>query len=229
MVNPRIKFKIKIKTDAWNHWATANSKDTWGIDFTKRINPKILKKIKEKPFEEVQDYLFSTLKNNYSRDNDLIKKRLTLIKKNWKNVEKEYFKRLKKITKNKIYTNNFYAVITTVGRCPYFLKDDAFMIYIHGDLDRINTGIAHELMHLQFHYYYEDFLREIISKEDFHHIKEALTVLLNIEFGDLITHEDMGYPSHQRLREFISEQWKETKDLNIVIERCIGNLKELIN
>ena len=218
---------MNLKLDAKNYYDASNSTKTWGHDFSKSARPEIVSKVRGKKFEEVKKYLIDILSKGYSKDTKRTKIKLKKIENDWSKIEKEYFKRLAKITKNPIYTNKFQVYITTIGRCPYFLKDNGFMINIFGN-DGINNTIAHELMHLQFHYYYEDYLREIISKEDFHHIKEALTVLLNIEFQDLLKHKDNGYPDHQRLRKFIAEHWKKTKDLDLVIERSISNLKELI-
>jgi len=227
MKTPKIDLQLNLEVDARNYYDAANSTKRWGHDFSKAVKPEIVKKVRGKSFQEVKKYLVDTLDKGYFKDIKRVKLKLKIIKHDWSKIEKEYFKRLAKITKNPIYTNKFRVYTTTIGRCPYFLKDNGFMINIFCS-DGVNNTMAHELMHLQFHYYYEDYLREIISKEDFHHIKEALTVLLNIEFQDLLKYKDKGYPNHKKLREFILEQWKETKDLDLVVERCISNLKELV-
>jgi len=76
-------------------------------------------------------------------------------------------------------------------------------------------------MHLQFIYYYKDKLKKTISENQFQDIKEALTVRLNIEFSDLLKEKDKGYPDHQKLRNFIEQEWTKDKDLDIILNKCI--------
>ena len=68
----------------------------------------------------------------------------------------------------------------------------------------------------------------IISLTALHHadLKEALTVLLNLEFKDILLAYDEGYGMHKELRDFISEEWKRKQDFNSLIDRCIEYLKK---
>jgi len=52
-----------------------------------------------------------------------------------------------------------------------------------------------------------------------------LTVLLNIEFKDLLLTSDYGYEEHNELREFISESWKREKNFEQLINLCVEYLK----
>lgn len=223
---PRVIFKFDIERDAWNYWATANSNLSWGHDFKKQLRPNILKMLKGKKWDSVARKIYGILEKGYKTDKKYRENNLKLIKKRWGGVEKEYFKRLSEVTKYPIYTKKFTVFITTVGRCPYFQSEDAFMIQILGkDINAKILTIAHEIMHLQFHYYYEKELRKSISNKEFHNIKEALTVLLNLEFKDLIKKTDMGYPEHKKLREFMEKEWKKKKDFDILLEKGVDYLK----
>ena len=80
-------------------------------------------------------------------------------------------------------------------------------------------------MHLQFHNTYWKEVEEKIGNRKTSDLKEALTVLLNLEFKDLWFVQDMGYDMHKELRDFISKQWKKKKDFNILLDKCIKHLK----
>ena len=73
---------------------------------------------------------------------------------------------------------------------------------------------GHEIMHLHFHNTHWSEIEEKIGKEKTFDLKEALTVLLNIEFKDLWFYMDSGYSLHKELRDFISKIWKEKKDFD---------------
>ena len=214
----KVNFKIDIEKDAWNYWRRANSGTSYGYDFKKKLDPKIIKKLKCKEFEEVKKEIVIFLKEKFYNSRE-INKKIKIIRNNWKKVEKKYFDKLEKITKHEIYTNKFTCYITTLGRCPYNPQENWFMTNISWSEDMIVLTVAHELMHLQFHHYYEKKLLKEISKEQFHDIKEALTVLLNIEFSDLIKSKDLGYPKHQKLRKFIQKEWEKEKDFDLLIKK----------
>lgn len=221
---PEVVFKFDIERDAKNYFSAANDTNTYGLDFTKYLRLDVLERLKGKKWDGVKDYMINFLKNGYNKDGKEWKKKLKQVKKSWKKIEKSYFKRLEKITKHKIYTNRFICYITTTVKCPYFKKENAFMIGILNSVENILKTIAHEIMHLQFHYYFEDDLRKKISYEKFHDLKEALTVLLNIEFKDLQIGEDKGYLQHKKFREFIISEWEKQKDFEILLDKCIGFL-----
>jgi len=99
------------------------------------------------------------------------------------------------------------------------------MANLFSDIEMLKVTCAHELMHLQFHYYFEENLRKTITKKQFKDIKEALTILLNIEFKDILKKKDLGYPNHKNLRDFIEKQWKKKKDFDILLDKCVNYLK----
>ena len=227
MVYPKVEFKLDVEKEVWNYWSAANSTPKWGNDFSKVVPEEIVKKVRNKSLDDVREYLTKCIKNIYKKHEAKIKNYLRDVERSWKAVNGQYFSRLELITKNPFFTDRVQVNPTTIGRCPYYTHDNSLMICVGANNPKVI--IAHELMHLQFHYYFEDDLRKIISEEDFGHIKEALTVLLNIEFRDLLDSEDYGYPNHKRLRKFIADNWKKTKDLDLVLERCIGNLNLLVD
>ena len=51
--------------------------------------------------------------------------------------------------------------------------------------------IVHELLHMMLHYYYEDYIKEKgISNSQFHHLKEAQTVILNDIYSSILPKPD---------------------------------------
>lgn len=171
---PKVKFKFDIEKDFWNY----------NRNYDKEISKEDLEK-------------------TYSVNKNFFDKQAKSIESKWLVIEKKFFERLAKITKRKIYSEEFTCYFTTIGKCPYRPKENWFMASIFNSLERVMTTIAHELFHLQFHHYFED----KIPKEKFQNIKEALTVLLNVEFKDILTKEDKGYEKNKDLREFIINNW----------------------
>ncbi|MGA2130181.1 MAG: hypothetical protein ABSG05_01015 [Candidatus Pacearchaeota archaeon] len=220
---PKVIFKFDIEKDAENYYKAANSSSKWGYDFSKIMRPEVVKKVRGKTWKKSRTYLLNMLKRGYPKDKKRFQKHSKLIKSAWKKIEKRYFKKLEKITKRKIYTKKFTCYFTTIGRCPYSIKNISFMANIF--TNDASLVIAHEVMHLQFHYYFEDEIRKTLSEGKFQDLKEALTVLLNVEFKDILKEKDKGYPSHVKIRQFIVKQWKKEKDFDVLIDKCVEYLK----
>lgn len=221
----KVDFVFDIEKDAFNYWETANSNSKWGRDFTKNINPELIEKLKGKNFQEVKDFLLNMLQKGYLMDKDKNEKKAKEIKFLWGQIQDKYFQKLQSLTSKKIFTENFKCIFTTIGRCPYNIKENSFMVNIFWDHQRILTSIAHEIMHLHFHHYYEINLKKQISKEQFSNIKESLTVLLNIEFGDILKYEDKGYPNHEKLRDFIKSSYEKNRGFDLLINNCVNFVK----
>jgi hypothetical protein len=78
-----------------------------------------------------------------------------------------------------------------------------------------NAVSMHELWHFYTWYKFGREVEQKIGKERYNDIKEALTVLLNIECSDLMADEiDRGYPQHQDLRSKIADVWSKSKDID---------------
>lgn len=73
----------------------------------------------------------------------------------------------------------------------------------------------HELWHFYTWSKFGDNEEQKIGVRKYNDMKEALTVLLNIECKHLLPEGvlDMGYPQHQELRNRISELWKKNPDI----------------
>jgi len=188
------------------------------------------KKIEEicsgKILEECETELNNHLNKGVYNSN-LIKDFPGLIQIAWDKIEKDFFRRLEKVMGEKIVFDSVKGYLTTIFRAPYNpnLKNPSFMFCIHNSVLNILKSCGHEIMHIQFHNskYWEMVISKI-GKKNTYALKEALTVLLNLEFKDLWIVEDGGYPAHKELRDFIELKWKENPNFKDLIDSCIKKL-----
>lgn len=114
--------------------------------------------------------------------------------------------------------------VTINERCPYNTKENWFLVSVSKE-NPVST-IVHELWHF---YTWEKFGDEYLNKigsEKYNIIKESITVILNLEFGDMLPEKDFGYPNHQELREKISLWWQEKKDIKYVFDKSVDWLSD---
>lgn len=220
---PKVIFKFDKEKDLFNIWETCNSKVIFK-DFRKTVNPAILKICEGKTFEECKDNLKKNMKEIYN--SGLIEIFAETMQKAWNKINDEYFKRLEKVMKKPIFNKKFIAYITTVVRCPYNIKESYFMVSFFRSISEALKTPCHEIMHFQFYKFYWDKVEKEIGNEKTNHLKEALTVLLNLEFKDLYFFEEPGYEIHKELREFITKEWKKKKDFDVLMKKCVGYLRK---
>jgi hypothetical protein len=105
------------------------------------------------------------------------------------------------------------AYLTINNRNPYSISDNLFYVTI--PRETVRKTIMHELWHFYTWYGLGIEQENILGKEKYNTAKEALTVLLNVEYADLLPAgvSDVGYPQHQKLRQDISDMWQNNKDL----------------
>ncbi len=215
----KVIFKFDKEKDLWNHWHKSNWKSSWA-NF--KIHPEIKKICKEKKFEECKEELSAHLLK--LQESNLIKIGIDSLEKYWREIEKEFFKRMDNLMK-KTFDKDIIAYLTTLGVCPYDPDEPSFMFSLFYSLPHQLQTCGHEIMHLYFHQFYWDKVESKIGKEKTGDLKEALSVLLNVEFRDLWFAKDYGYEPHKDLREFILTEWKNEKDFEKLLEKCINYLK----
>lgn len=129
---------------------------------------------------------------------------------NWDQVGARFETRTENIFGVQI-SDTITGYLTITGRFPYNTKRMFF--YVSTNAININGTVMHELWHF---YTWEKFgEREILrlGVNKYNDVKEALTVLLNLEFSDIMTTKDFGYPQHQDLRKIIADTWLKTKNI----------------
>jgi hypothetical protein len=221
---PKVVFKFDKEKDLHNIWQTVNAKTSFGYDFKKNIPEQIIKICKNKEFNFCKKELNKKLKKLYQHHS--IKIQIETLNKSWKIIEKEYFKRLEKITKYKFKFKNSYGYLTTFARCPYNYKIPYFYVnFFNSQLGELKT-VGHELMHIHLHNSpWWNKVKEELGNQKTHDLKEALTELLNSEFRDLWIVDDLSYPNHIKLREYITKQWKREKNFEELTNKCIKWVK----
>tara|TARA_B100001971_G_C18242542_1_gene571872 strand:- start:612 stop:1292 length:681 start_codon:yes stop_codon:yes gene_type:complete len=219
----KLEFLFDEEKDLWNIWDSCNHDSRWN-DFKKNINAKILKICVGKEFKDCKEELREYMQKFYN--SKIIEIFLESLKKSWKKINGDFFDRIKKVTKNDFPFDEVKVYITTSGRSPYNWKEPSFMVSVFYSLPHALNTCGHELLHIQFHNTYWEQIEEKIGKEKTADLKEALTILLNLEFKDLWFAKDKGYECHKELREFIKKTWEEKKDFGILLEKCVKYLKE---
>lgn len=216
---PTVTFKFDKEKDLWNNWDKANT-----VSLAEPfIVPDNIKNIcKGKTFEEAKPELKKSLQKIHA--SFLIKLQIKTVEKAWSKIEKEYFHRMDRIMKHK-YQKDSTAYLTTSRYSPYDEKEGWFMFGFFYPICNALKTCGHELMHFYFHDFYWSNVEKEIGKDKTWHLKEALTVLLNLEFRDLWFAHDDGKKAHEELRNFIAEEWKKEKDFDKLLEKCVAKLK----
>ncbi len=224
MVN--VKFEFNKEKDLWNNWFAINFKSS--LEKGRKFNKiqKLQEKCENRSFEECRDEIgkfHKKMHNSY-----LINETINSFQSAWEKISEEFFERLKKITGNDFPFEKVTAYLTTQSLCPYDHKKGSFIISIWSNLPSMLRISAHELMHLDFHNNDWEDIEKKIGKEKTEKLKEALTVLLNLEFRDLWFVKDKGKSSEEQqiLREFIKKEWLKEKNYKSLLEKCVIYLKK---
>ena len=159
--------------------------------------------------------------NEYIIDNKIdIQKCVMDFQKEWGNVSNE-FQRITETIFGTSLSNEVTAYLTINSRSPYSIQDNFFFIFLKST--QVRKIIMHELWHFYTWYGLGVDQEERLGKQKYNDLKESLTVLLNVECGDLLSDGmvDVGYPQHQEIRQKIIEYWKRNKNINSLWESLI--------
>lgn len=150
--------------------------------------------------------------------------------KEWNKIEKDIIYRLEKIHKNTFPSDieEIKGVLSSSTRCAFSTNSKTRWFAVQLEKNKyIQILLAiHELMHFMFLKYYYDFcIENNLTQKQVYDIRESFTVLINIEFADLIIYEDPGQKSHEELRKIIADSWVKNKDFEIVLKEAIEFVK----
>lgn len=227
----KVYFRLNLEKDIWNWWQACNS-SFMGFNWVNACPKQIRNKIVGKKKYEAREFLKPYLEKKYKSD-----KEIRLFKQDcqnfWRTIEPEFFIRLERVMNKPICNKNFVCYYTSFPRAPYDEKykwlQMCFTHWYPKTEDNIKSfccGIAHELLHFQFHKYYWKFcLREGLNNNQVEHLKEALTFLLNVEFRDLFKIKDFGYPIHKKLRRDLEKLWGRSKDFKSFLKKACRLVK----
>ncbi|MBR9705733.1 hypothetical protein GOV14_01740 [Candidatus Pacearchaeota archaeon] len=214
----KVKFKFDENIDLKNIWETCNSSVLWH-DFQQYLPENMVAAAHGKEFTEAKKEMRKILKSYYNSGNmDIFSNALN---DSWKLVEDKYVKRLEQVTKKPLTFDQIAGYITTTYRCPYYPdeKNPSFMVSTKISLQGNQVIAGHEIMHIHFHKHHWDGIEEKLGCDKTGDLKEALTVLLNLEFKDILFGHDRGYDCHQELRKYLAQEWEKNKDFDVLLEK----------
>ena len=102
---------------------------------------------------------------------------------------------------------NVYVNIISIS--SYSTENKSIMVFYNQPVEKQLKTIIHETNHLIFHDRYKEKITLILGEKAFSDIKESFTVLTNPE--------EVGYPNHLKLREYISNQHSKGKSIDDVL------------
>ena len=158
----------------------------------------------------------------YLKENDVVlAEYIAAYQKDWNSVANEYLEPAEKIWGFAL-PQDVTAYLSINNRCPYDIFGGTFYMTVPA-LHRLRQTVMHELWHFYTWYKFGFEWEEKLGKAKYNDLKEALTVILNIEFRNLMPEgaTDKGYPQHAELREKITEIWNETRDIEAVWNRLV--------
>lgn len=143
-----------------------------------------------------------------------IKKYIEAYQRDWDAVSQEYTKRAEGIFGVSL-SKDTVAYLTINSRCPYSLEENYFFVTVPTYPYIARKTVMHELWHFYTWYAFGADQEEKLGRQKYNDLKEALTVLLNVECKDILPQDvmDKGYPQHAELRARILELWSTEKDI----------------
>ncbi len=224
MVNIHYRFDKEKDLKIWLEFVRdpiVNGRDT--SKYLSKEEQEILKMPKNKQKEFIRKHIDQYYTKEY-KDSFLIDTKQKINK-----PKEEIIKRLEKIHDKKIPVNDIVVYYNTYNICPYFYNKTkkASGFYVSRFVMDINHEInvfIHETMHVFFHCYFWSYcVKKGLNKEQINDIKEAVSVIINHEFKDIISNEDIGYPNHKKLRKIIEKEWIKEKNFIKMLDKIIEN------
>ena len=185
-----------------------------GLQSVNNPNPtKLHEEFFEKHGKEVERSLVKLfLEEKIKTDGVDFGEKIKVIETEWRPLETAFFSRCEEMFDMSLPTP-ITGYVSLNSRCTYNWKDNYFFLSFYSK-NSILT-VMHELLHFYTHRKFEDL---VLDKQKFNEIKEALTVLLNFDFKDLMGEQvDKGYEQHLATREKILQLRKEGKTIAEIV------------
>lgn len=208
----KVTFTYDKEKDIW--CLLSYGKSSMNSQEATKTYKELITKYGENPTDEMVS-LF--IQETLSKNNLYIPETISNYQKEWDAVAKEYIQRAEYIFDVKL-PHDVTAYITINNRCPYSINDNMFFVSLPTYSAKKTT--MHELWHFYTWYAFGITEEGRIGKIKYNEIKEALTVLLNVECRDLLPEgtTDIGYSQHQELRQKIVSMWEKEKNMKKIWE-----------
>ncbi|MBI2645252.1 hypothetical protein HYW94_03725 [Candidatus Uhrbacteria bacterium] len=223
-----IVVRINFRNDLDNWMQAITKKQSHGILWECCIPIFLKEKMINKNNEEIAEIIESFLKEKYAVEDKALLKYAKHLEQILSGVSNKIFSIMERITEKSLYRNDFTGFITTFPRGPYN-TESGYIWMIHDKDDQWQIGsFIHELLHMQFEYYYKDELLQIIDEEHFSFLRESMTVILNKEFASIFPIDDKGYPLHKEFRKFLLELWGQRKSFSQFVHEAAKRMPDRI-
>jgi hypothetical protein len=212
----KVTFTYDKNKDIWNllNWgAGSHNRPTPTIVYKQLLNYCRGKPVKSNTAEFIEKYFV---------DNNIeIQTYIAEYQKDWDIISSEYFKRADEIFNLRLPTD-VTAYLSINNRCPYNILDHFFCVTVPAP-SRLRQTVMHELLHFYTWYKFGAWEKKL-GRAKYNDYKEALTVLLNLHFKDLLPEgvEDLGYPQHVEIRNKIKYLWSQTNDITNIWEIIVN-------
>jgi hypothetical protein len=205
----KLNFKYDKEKDVW--CLLNKGKSSSNSQMPTKVYEQLVASCGENPTaEETSKFIDGYI----SEKNIKIDEYITECQKTWDAIADKYQSRAEQIFKAAI-PNGIVVHLTINNRCPYDIEKGYFFVSMSNSSSVAKT-IMHELWHFYTWYGLGAHQLEKLGSQKYNDLKEALTVLLNIEYEDLLPSgvQDEGYPQHKALREKVIELWSKDKDIH---------------
>lgn len=212
----KISFEYSQEKDVWcllNYGKTSmNSPKP-----TKMYEELVLKYGEHPTNEQTASFIDEYKNSNNLNEDDCLKK----YTEDWKLVEEKYTRVAEHVFGTSL-AHDVTVYPTINNRCPYSIENNMFFVQMPAYSSRKTA--MHELWHFYTWQVFGKEWEDKLGKQKYNEIKEALTVLLNVECKDLLPNGiiDAGYPQHKELRERILTLWEDEKDLHKLWNKLVA-------
>jgi hypothetical protein len=228
-----MKYTYKVlldkRADMWNWLDAAQYSEAYGYNWRDNLRSdddrKIFDKISKLPKKDARAILSPYLDKLYKNNKYDIDRYTEYLNKVYSLKINEACELLEKLTGKKSYFKKFTILITTFPRSPYDADDGS--LYMKLNSEGPVATFMHEALHFQLHNYWRKDTKSPISKlseNDFHYLKECLTVVLDNDLVPFIEIYDHGYPSHQDFRKILHKHWQKYHDFDKLIDYGLKQL-----
>jgi hypothetical protein len=231
--NENMKYQYKIifdeKADLWNWFDAAKNGTSYGCSWRDNLrstdDKQIYDLIAKNPTRTNKKQLAKLLQVKYTASRPEIDLYIAFVDKILGIKFQDSCTALAKISGRKLAFDKYKFYITTFPRCPYDERSGSLFLKTRDS--EVIGAFMHEALHFQFHKYWRNDKCSPISKlseEDFHYLKESLTVVLDIDVVPLIEFYDRGYDDHAKFRKLLHKEWRRHYDFDKLVAYGLKNL-----
>lgn len=203
----KVTFDYSLEKDVW--CILNYGKSSMNSSSPTKMYNRVIESLGENPNQDAVSAFVTT----YLEKNEVgTAARILAFQNDWDSISHEYQKIAEEVFRVTL-PNDVTTYLTTNDRYPYDIANGIFFVPLFFKSAR--QTVMHELWHFYTWYRFGADWEEKLGAEKYNDIKEALTILLNVECKHLLPEgdADKGYPQHQELRQKILELWGEEKDM----------------